>query len=203
MNRQEYLNQISKSSAPVKGAKPGILQSKFFMVGAVGVILFILIAIVGAILGGGGDDQSRSIALELHLTGTMEVMSDYQPKVKSSDLRSNSSSLYGVLSGAETNLSNFLAEKYDYNGRDVDKNLQLEADTEQDALDSALFEAKINGNLDRIYAHKLTYEVSKFMSEADKIARTTDNENLRAIMKNLSGNLAPLYDKFSEFSQGQ
>jgi len=203
MNGQEYLNQISKETAPVKKPKKSIFQSKFFVVGVVGLILFVLIMIVGAIVNSGGDDQSRTFALKLHLTGTMEVMDDYQKNIKSSDLRSNGSSLYSVLSTADTNLTNYITEKYNYSEKKVDKNLQLEADTEQEELDNTLFEAKINGNLDRIYAHKMAYEVSKFMSEAEKIIKTTKNETLKEMMTSLYNNLSPLYDRFDEFSQGK
>lgn len=203
MNGQEYLNRISKETAPVKKPKKNIFQSKFFVVGAVGVILLVLIMIVGAILSSGGDDQSRTFALKLHLSGTMEVMGNYQTKVKSSDLRSNGSSFYSVLSTTDTNLTNYITEKYDYSEKKVDKKLQSEADAEREELDNTLFEAKINGILDRIYAHKMAFEVSKFMSEAEKIARTTKNETLKELMNSLYGNLMPLYERFDEFSQGK
>ena len=93
MNGQEYLNQISAKTGQkkTKNSKNGILGSKFFWVGVIGAAAFILIMIVGMILNGGkSDDKSGCYDLAIRLNNTSEVVTEYQPNIKSSELRSAS-----------------------------------------------------------------------------------------------------------------
>lgn len=210
MENQEYLNQISQSSKPVapKSGKSGfsisnILHSKFFLVGAIAIVALILILIIGAILSGNKKDiKSDIIKLRLHVDNTSAVIKDYQPHVKSSILRSHSASLESILSSTSTDLSNYLTTKYNYKSSSKeDKNLTTEATTEKDALESELFTAKINGNLDRIYAHKMAYEISKFMAEESTIYNTTQDDALKAILNQSYSSLENLYSNFNDFSE--
>ena len=203
MEGQEYLNQISAMNRPEKKAKSnGILQSKFFLVGAIGVAIFVLLAIVGAVLGSGsGGEKNRSFALKLHLDNTAEVVQEYQASVKSSDLRSNSASLYSVITNTSRELTDYLTEKYDYKDSAVDKNLVEEATLARDGLESELFEAKINGVLDRIYAHKMAYEIALLTAEETKIINSTGNTSLKELLANSYDSLDNLYTKFDDFSE--
>lgn len=204
MESQEYLNQISAKVAPTKSSNgiSGILSSKitWLIIGALG--LFILLAIVGAVLSAGkGNAKEDASRLQLHLESTSEVISEYQPKVKSSGLRSISASLSTVISNTDGKLLNYLTEKYDYK-KNADKDLAAEVKTEQDALMNDLFEAKITGNLDRIYAHKMAYEISKFMSEETNLYKETRDDVLKEILNESIGSLETLYDSFNNFSEG-
>ena len=204
MESQDYLNQISAKPASAKSSKgiSGILGSKitWLIAGALG--LFILFAIVGAVLNAGkGNVKEDAIWLQLHLESVSEVISEYQPKVKSSGLRSSSASLSTVISNTENKLLNYLTEKYDYK-KNKDKDLATEVKTEQDALMNDLFEAKITGNLDRIYAHKMAYEITKFMSEESNLHKETRDDVLKDILNESYGSLETLYDSFNNFSEG-
>lgn len=204
MESQEYLNQISAKVAPTKSSNgiSGILSSKitWLIVGALG--LFILLAVVGAVLSAGkGNAKEDASRLQLHLESISEVISEYQPKVKSSGLRSISASLSTVISNTDGKLLNYLTEKYNYK-KNADKDLAAEVKTEQDALMNDLFEAKITGNLDRIYAHKMTYEISKFMSEETNLYKETRDDVLKEILNESFGSLETLYDSFNNFSEG-
>lgn len=202
MEGQEYLNQISAMNRPVKKSGGGILTSRFFIVGAVGVIGLILIIILGAILSGGkGGEKNLSYALKLHLTNTASVIQTYQPNVKSSDLRSSSASLYSILTNTDRELTNYLTEKYNFKEKDVDGKLVEEATLEKDGLEAELFEAKINGILDRIYAHKMSYEVSVLMSEEAKLINSSKNDALKELLTTSYSSLENLLTKFSEFSE--
>ena len=106
MDGQDYLNQISASVRPEKKSKMSFMNSTIFKVAAVAVVVFILIAIVGGILGGGKEGaKDQAISLKLNLDSTLEVIAEFQPSVKSSDLRSSSASLYSVLSNTNRDLS--------------------------------------------------------------------------------------------------
>jgi len=122
MDGQEYLNQISAQTRPVKKSGMGkIFSSKLFVVGMIGILLFIVIMIIGAVLSGGkGGGKTAMYELKLHVDNTSEVIQKYQPNVKSSDLRSSSASLYSILSNTSRDLTNYLTEKYKFKEKDID-----------------------------------------------------------------------------------
>ena len=204
MDGQQYLNQISKANRPVKEAKSrgGIFSSKFFIVGAIGLGLLILIIILGAVLGANkSDEKDLGYKLKLHIDNTAEVVQEYQTSVKSSELRSSSASLYGVLSNTSKELGDYLTGKYNLKDKDIGEKIIAEATTNRDSLANELFEAKINGILDRIFAHKMAYEITIIMSEESKIYDSTSNETLKGLLDESYKSLENLYDKFNDFSE--
>ena len=205
MEGQEYLNQISAETRPVKKSKSSkIFSSKLFIGGMIALVLLIIMIIIGAILGGSKDkEKNLSIALALHLNNTSGIIEVYQPSVKSSDLRSNSASLLTMLTSTNRDLMSYLVERYNFKEKDVDKKISEQADLEKDELESDLFEAKINGVLDRIYAHKMAYEISAIMSEEARIMEMTKNETLGELLKTSYSSLRVLYEEFNNFSEAK
>ncbi|MDO5452042.1 MAG: hypothetical protein Q4F56_03050 [Candidatus Saccharibacteria bacterium] len=204
MDGQQYLNQISEANRPVKEVKSkgGIFSSKFFIVGVIGLGLLVLIIIMGAVLGANkGGEENLSYKLKLHLDGTAEVIQEYQPNVKSSELRSSSASLYGVLSNTSKELGSYLKEKYNFEDKNISEAITSKAELNEDELASELFEAKINGILDRIFAHKMAYEITIIMSEESKLYDSTSNETLKGLLDESYKSLENLYDKFNDFSE--
>ena len=203
MQGQEYLNQISASNRPVKQSKmTNVLSSKFFIVGVIAVVALIVIIILGSILGGNkGGEKNNCYRLYLHLAATAEVIDDYQNDVKSSDLRASGASLKGVLNNTTKDLTDYLTAKYQFKEKEIDKDFIAEANTAKDGLESELFEAKINGNLDRIFAHKMAYEISLIATEETQIANSTSNDTLKELLTKSYGSLDSLYNNFNDFSE--
>ena len=205
MQGQEYLNQISASNRPVKQSKlDSILKSKYFLIGVGVFVLLIIIIIIGSALSGNkGGEKNNSFKLYLHLVGTTEVINTYQKDIKSSILRGNTSSLKSVLSNTSKKLGDFLIEKYKI--KDIEKSTEKvfveEANVAKDGLISELFEAKINGNLDRIFAHKMSYEIDLIASEEQTILKSTKNDTLKSILEESYGSLNNLYNEFNDFSE--
>ena len=113
MEGQDYLNQISANNRPMQKQQKGILSSKFFLVGAIGLGALIIIIIIGALVNGNkGGEKNLSFALKLHLDNTSSVIEEYQPNVKSSSLRSSSASLDSVISDTNSKLTDFVTAKY-------------------------------------------------------------------------------------------
>ncbi|MBR3322164.1 hypothetical protein IKG05_00780 [Candidatus Saccharibacteria bacterium] len=205
MDGQQYLNQISESNRPAPKAKGinGLLSSKFFLVGAIGIALLIVIIIFGSILSSGkGDEKSLSYSLLLHLNNTTAIVQDYQPYIKSSNLRSYSASLQGILSNTSSQLTAYLEEKYNFNIKDISDSLEEEATLAKDDLESDLFEAKINGVLDRTYAYKIAYEIALITTEETSLIKSTKDESLQNILSSSYESLTTLYDQFDNFSEG-
>lgn len=206
MDGQQYLNQISANIRPAKKSKPGIFTSKFFWIGVIGVVAFVFIAIIGAALGGNkGGEKNNSIRLALHVENTSEIVKTYQPDVKSSKLRGYSSSLYGLMTEIDKDLTEYIESKYGLKSnnleKSVDKNLAEEATTMKDGLESELFEAKINGVLDRVFAHKMAYEITLLMSEESSLIKSTKNDELKEKLSTSYTSLENLYNSFNDFSE--
>lgn len=202
MDGQDYLNQISASVRPEKKSKMSFLNSTIFKVIVGAAVAFILLAIVGVILGGGkAGAKDQAIALKLNIDSTMTVISKYQPSVKSSDLRSSSASLYSVLSNTNRDLSSFITENYDYNSKNDDKKFAETVALERDGLDSALFQAKINGILDQVYANKMAYIISLIYSKEASLYNATNNKELESILTSSMNSLDNLYDKFNDYQK--
>ena len=203
MDKQDYLNQISVTNRPIKQSKfSGVLSSKFFWVGIIGASLLAIILIIGSLIGGGKTSTKDKIfALILHIDNTSEIIGDYQPSVKSSDLRSSSASLNGVLSDTSKKLTSFATEKYNFKEKDIKKDITEEATLAKDGLEAELFEAKINGILDRIYAHKMAYEISFIINSEVQILNSASDEALKEILNTSYNSLDNLYSKFDEFSE--
>ncbi len=200
MDGQDYLNQISASVRPEKKSKLSFLNSKIFKIAAGAIVAFIVIVVIGNIIGGGKTSvKDQTISLKLNIDSTLEVISTYQPNVKSSTLRSNSASLYSILSNTSRELTTFVTDKYDYNAKKDDKKFAEAVALERDGLESDLFEAKINGVLDQIYASKMAYTISLICSKEANLIDTTSNEELKSILSSSSNSLNTLYDQFSDF----
>ena len=202
MEGQEYLDQISATNRPVAKKKGGLFSSKFFMVGIIGLVILVVIVVFGMILGSGkGGEKELSFALKLHLDNTAGIINEYQPSVRSSDLRSNSASLYGILTNTNRDLTEYITGKYKFKEKDINKNILSETNLAKDALTTELFNAKINGILDRIYAHKMAYEISLIMTEEAKIINATKSDSLKEALTSSYNSLENLYNKFSDYSE--
>ena len=94
-----------------------------------------------------------------------------------------------------------MATKYGKSDSKSDKNLAEQAKTEEDALLAELFEAKINGILDRIYAHKMAYEITKVMNEESQVYNSTSDDTLKEIVTESYNSLENLYNEFNDFSE--
>lgn len=203
MDKQEYLNQISAKNRPTKKSGNKIFSSKFFWVGVIGVVALILIIIVGSMLGGGKTStKDKLLSLILHIDNTSEIIEEYQINVKSSDLRSISASLGSVLSNTSRDLNNYVSEKYDSKENKASEKTTEEENTAKDDLYNELFEAKINGILDRIYARKMAYEISIIVVREEQILKASDDDILKEYLNSSLSSLDVLYNKFDNFSEG-
>ena len=206
MDGQEYLDRISTNNQPVnKSSGNRVISSKFFWVGLIGLVLLILIMIIGSMLGNkGGGERNKCFTLLVHLTNTSEIVAEYQSNVRSSELRSSSASLYGVLTNTNSELTKYATEKYKIkNTKDISKNILDKANEEKEQLNKELFEAKINGILDRTYAYKMSYEIMVIMAEENSLHDATKNDSLKDSLSKSYDSLKNLYDLFNNFSESR
>ncbi len=207
MDGQQYLDQISKTNLPKRATvgKKKFWQNKFFIISMIGVVGVLIIVLIGAIIKANTvSEKSLVEKLNLHLTGTISAIDEYQNYIKSSDLRSSSASLKGILSDTNSSVSSYATEKYNLkNTNNYDKTLRETAETDSAELKNDLFEAKINGILDRIYAHKMAYEISVIKSEESRIYDITNSSSLKEALDTSYKSLENLYSSFSDFSEAK
>ena len=147
------------------------------------------------------DEKTRVISLRLHISNTNSIIQKYQPNLKSSDLRSNTASLASILSMAEKNVGDYLVEKYNLKDKNISKKILDQAEINYQEIDETLFEAKITGVLDRMYAHKMSYEISTIMAEEAQIINATKEDWLKETLSASYESLENLYGKFNDFSE--
>lgn len=211
MDKQEYLNQISAANRPVnanKGGLSSIFSSKMFLYVGIFVIVLIAIIVFGSLIGGSkGDIKTKIISLKVHMDNTTEVVNSYQKNLKSSDLRSGSSSLVSVLTDGSRKLTDYITGKLQVKSGDMNKSLDKEKvntlTQNKDTLSNDLFEAKINGKLDRVFSQKMTFETAILMNEEVAIIKATGSEELKSIVSENYDSLKTLYDKFNGFSEAK
>ncbi|MBR6505358.1 hypothetical protein IKT18_00750 [Candidatus Saccharibacteria bacterium] len=205
MDDQAYLNSISSQVRPQKKSAGGLLSSPLAKVAIGGVALIIVVIIFSSMFsGGGGGIKEESISFKFHLDYTSGVINGYQSSVKSSRLRSSSASLASILSNTSRNLTNYLVGKYGFkDGAKEYKKYEEQAQLHQDELLSSLFDAKISGMLDRIYAHEMAHEIELIMAEETAIYDKISDEALKASLQSSYNSLDNLYPDFADFSESK
>lgn len=204
MDSQDYLDQISKAARPVKpnkGGIGGILSSKYFKWGIAALGLLIVVIIFGSMLGNRTTMEERCVNLKLRMDRDVEVIDTYQPNVKSSLLRSLSASLKGIFTNTSSQLNTYMVGAYKFDEKNVKEAVREESDLARDALLNDLFEAKINGYLDRTYAHKMTLEIYTVMSDEAGIINSTSEAELKSLLTSSYDSLNNLYTQFNDFSE--
>lgn len=204
MDKQEYLNQISAQHqpAPKNNLFQKILHSKFLWIGLGCVAALIVIMLIGSALSSGKVSvKDRLSELILHINNVNATISEYQPNIKSSDLRSYSASLSSILSNTSSDLTTYATEKYNFKEKNIDKQIVADETNANTELNQELFEAKINGILDRIYAHKMAYEINLITVNEQQILSASSNEDLASILTSSYDSLMNLEPKFDQFSE--
>ena len=208
MDSQDYLDQISAGVKPASpnGSLMKIISSKYFKWGMIALAVLIVIIIFGSILGNKPSIKNKCFSFSLHLAGDIEMIDTYQPSVKSSKLRSLSASLKGILSNTYSQLDAYIAQAYAIDEKVIEKSTELqnliaEADLYKADLNNDLFAAKINGLLDRIYAHKMALEIYSILSEETGIINSADNADLKSMLSSNQNSLENLYNELNNFSE--
>ena len=208
MNNKEYLEQISAQTRPVKTGKGPFgleFNAKTIKI-LIGVaVAALLIIIIGAISGSGGDKNSeRDYVDQIYLRSNnlMSAISNYNKRVKSSELRSMGNSLNAVLAELNFNITTILKE--DFAAKSVGKPDKDKTQTTEDAiaeeLNETLENARLNGVLDRTYAREFAYQIGLLESLESETVAKKEKETLINMLTASEENLEQLYDQFNNFA---
>ena len=147
--------------------------------------------------------KDLTVSLKLHIEGTSTEVKNFQPSIKNSGLRANAASLYTVLSNFDSSINNYVVDKYSYKKGSESKKSKSKAEKAQQTLHDELFEAKINGLLDYVFAHKMANEISLIKSEMATIEKTASDKALKEILGSPYESLGNLYELFNNFSEAK
>ncbi len=201
MDNQAYLDQISPKKQNFFKSKNDLLSSTPVKIIIGSVIATILIMFLSVFLNSGEGEKTKCYRLKLHTDNLSSAIDEFQPALKSSTLRGNSTSFRSILSNIAILNDAYLKEKYDFRNKDIPEKMSKVETAVYDELYNDLFYAKINSFLDRTYARKMSYECSlmiAYISEVLTKAKTSDfTEELERLIQSLEM-LAETFDSFSE-----
>jgi len=201
MDNLEYLNHIAKSNRPTKSAKSGVTNSLIVKILVGGLLLFALIFIIGGMLGGSTKSSDLVKQLYTRTTNLESTLGTYNPSLKSSKLRAIGLSLVGTLANASSQISSYITTTDDSKNALVPKEEIMNQETENNnALNLALENAKLNGILDRTYATQIQLQVSLLLSLISQLSSRSDDEALINILNNYASSLTIIEQSFQNFS---
>jgi len=205
MSDLDYLNQISADSRPVKAKSDFFIPKKllFFLIGA--VVLALAIIIIGSNVSSPKNKEYELVSTINYRSGNLiEIISTYNKKIKSSELRSMTSSLSSVLTATQSSLNTIITNEFadtEKENKTTDESVEESEETYMNnIIDTYLEPARLNGYLDRVYVSQLTYEISILMSLESKCEETTSKTSLKEALASSYSNLESLETQFENYS---
>lgn len=206
MNGQDYLDQISATTAPSGQSSKfdfkNIISSKLFRIIGAAVIFIILLIIVGNILSSAAN-KGRDLAgqLELRLTNLSEMLKEESNEyLKDANLRSYNTHLSNILTDTNTRLTEYLVEAYNFNTKSIPTGIQKEEADYIEVLKAELEEARLNGLYDRTYVNSMSTEINLIIALEENILERTNNETLTDILNQSTSSLTSILESFENFN---
>ncbi len=203
MDSEAYLNRISASNRKAKDT--GNIFSKLWVriLIAVTAVVLLVIIFINLLTPSEGIKEKLS-SLKLHTSNVSKIIADYKPRIKSSSLRSSATSLNGILINTDASLGNYIAEKYKTkDDKDFSAKIKEKEEGLKKTLDEDLFDARINGFLDRTFASKMAYEITVITTREKEILKIAKGSDLKNILESSLNSLDTLYNSFNNYSDAR
>lgn len=209
MNNKDYLNKIASETRPLTKPAPGFFgsklnlsmkQLKIFGIAATAIFLIMIIAMIAT---SGNKNSERDYVDQAYIRASNleKVISEYNKKLKSSDLRSIAMSLKSVLSENSFILATSLTEDFGAKGVGEPEKKSILEDEEAHLaeLDDTLEAGRLNGLLDRVFSREFTYQTSMLISLEENILTRTKKDNLKSKLTTSISNLEQARDRLDAF----
>jgi len=202
LDNKAYLDEIAVKGKKKFSAGP-ILTPTMIKVLIAGVIAIIAMVAVGNVL----SSQNKKTAA-IHEKVYVRIMSmadkkypltDYQKKVKASELREYSSQLANSATNTLANLKG-VAKAINLDTSNISSDVTSENNTIKSKLSSSLQSAVYSGNLDNTYASEAAYQISLLIN-LEKQARAKTSEVAYAkVLDDSMADLEIILEKFEAYS---
>lgn len=203
-NDIEYLNQIAQDNRAIaKKADSGFpIEPKWLKIIGAAILGVIVIMIIGSILGGLGNAERDTLDRIYARTRNLnESISEYDEKVKSSELRSMGNSLAAVLTETNSKVGNLLTSEFGADGAEPrDEAITTEEANHIQEVNSNLNYGRINGLMDRYFVREMSREIVLLMTlETDAISET-DKASVKEALSSSWNNLSKLSAQFNSYA---
>ncbi len=203
MDSEAYLNRIAASNRKIKNSG-GIFSSIWIKLLIAVTAVVLIIIIFSSVMQPTEGVKDKLISLKLHTANLSKTIATYQPRVKSSVLRSSTASLNSILVNTTSNLTNYIADKYKAkDDKSTPASIKKKEEKLTTALEEDLFNARINGFLDRTFASKMAYEITVITTREKEILKLTKNDELKEILDSSLNSLDTLYNSFNNYSDAR
>lgn len=197
MDNLSYLNQISAttpSAAPP--AKEPLLSPKLkkflLIIIPVIIVLFIGLFVMNSINTKKNTPVSlTNLAARINTLTT--AINTYGKNVKSTSLRSASSSLHTILHGMNVTITSI-------SGGKLPKNLTSLDSAHAKDLNESLETARLAGTTDRVYAFRMTYEIELLITMLESLSKQSPVNTTTTFLLESSDNLKNLLPTFESAS---
>lgn len=207
MDKLEYLNQISQSTRTT--AKPtgfaAFLANNSLILKILigGLVAFAILVGVGTLINN-GNATSVDLSKQLYtrIENVNKTISTYNRNLKSSQLRSITSSLTGTLTGTGAQLKSYLETTYseEKDPLALPESLAASEAAADTTLNDTLNTAKLNGLLDRVYASQVLLQVNLLLSLTSELAARDKDPTLYQILNSFYGNLTTIRQSLNSYS---
>lgn len=167
----------------------------------IGVIAGIIVIImIFATFGNKKSPMEDIFKLNSRVTNLSETIEEYSPSLKSSDLRSVSSSLSSTLTAISSSLIETISsDEYKKLSKSATTDITTEETELIDSLKGTLENARLNATLDRTYGREMSYQISQLIQLEQAAIDSTKDDNLKASLENTVNNLNSIHDDFAKF----
>ena len=200
MDNQAYLEQIA--AKPTKGSSAGGLFSpKMLKIVFVGLAAIILVIALGAMFGAkGSKGKELAETLSIRLPNISQTIRNYNTHIKSPELRAMAITLQSSLDATSRDLAPLLVSEFKHDPKKpTTKVVNTEAEL-MDELTNTLTDAKLNGILDRVYANRLTAEISDLIYIESDLHSKTSSSAVKDLLDKSSSDLRNLHEDFFNFA---
>ena len=207
MDNMDYLNQISRTAAPTP-KRQKLLSPLMLKLLIGGAVIFILLIIVGSLLGSLADKPiTLAKQLDLRLTDLNTMLSENSDNIKNPSLRSLSTSMAGSFQNTTRDLSAYLSAKDGFNVEEPPSDLaSAEADGTGEfegrgftsILDS-LEDARLNAQFDPTFSRIMNLELVHLISMESEILERSKDNDLNSIISDSKSSLENIRPSLEQY----
>ena len=200
MNGKEYLDQIAVKGK-VKSAKP-IFTPMLIKLIAAGVVALIAIVTVGIVINNSNAKVTQSyerVYLRIHNLSNKNSgnpFTKYTRKIRNSDLRSYADTFFSVTTTTDASLAGVISAVGVKTDK-ISKEVSNAESSNVSNITNQLLDASYAGNIDRIYATNLSYQISTLIQY--ETLKKTNNQSFASIISQNSTDMRQLQEQIQNW----